>query len=92
MKKLGVPSEKALSLALGAEVALWTEQADSGSADSKIWPRAAALAERLWSNPEQTWQEAQGRLLEHRQRLVDLGVHPDGIQPQWCRYNEGHCI
>lgn len=35
-------------LALGAEVAIWSDQIDSYTLDSRTWPRAAALAERLW--------------------------------------------
>lgn len=34
---------------LGAETPLWSEQADEQSLDGRIWPRASALAERLWT-------------------------------------------
>lgn len=38
---------------LGAEAALWTEVVSPDMLDARIWPRAAALAERFWSAPEQ---------------------------------------
>nr|XP_045602904.1 chitooligosaccharidolytic beta-N-acetylglucosaminidase-like isoform X2 [Procambarus clarkii] len=78
-------------LILGGEAALWTEQADDTAVDSKLWPRGSALAERLWTNPDSTWQAAEARLIHHRQRLVKRGVMAERIQPQWCHQNEGFC-
>ncbi|XP_069701627.1 chitooligosaccharidolytic beta-N-acetylglucosaminidase isoform X2 [Periplaneta americana] len=81
----------ARELVLGAEAALWSEQADESSLDGRFWPRAAAMAERLWTNPDEGWQQAEYRLLAHRERLVQRGLQSEALEPQWCYQNEGYC-
>ncbi|KAF2899729.1 hypothetical protein ILUMI_06455 [Ignelater luminosus] len=76
---------------LGAEAALWTEQVDDTSVDSRIWPRAAALAERLWAEPTTNWRAAEPRMLIHRQRLVNRGIQADALEPEWCLQYEENC-
>ncbi|KAJ8925414.1 hypothetical protein NQ315_009246 [Exocentrus adspersus] len=76
---------------LGGEVSLWSEQFDSASIDSRLWPRAAALAEVLWTEPSTDWKMAEQRFLVHRERLVVLNIDTDGVEPEWCLQNEEHC-
>ncbi|XP_058465149.1 chitooligosaccharidolytic beta-N-acetylglucosaminidase-like [Malaya genurostris] len=79
------------SQVLGAEGALWTEQADQLTLDARLWPRLSALAERLWTDPRSGWQRADSRMLIHRERLVENGIAAESLQPKWCLQNEGNC-
>lgn len=76
---------------LGAEAAIWSEQIDESNLHSRFWPRASALAERLWSNPKNGWRNAEGRLLIHRERLIENEIPAEAVQPEWCLQNEGEC-
>ncbi|XP_066589090.1 chitooligosaccharidolytic beta-N-acetylglucosaminidase [Prorops nasuta] len=79
------------NLILGGEATLWSEQVDSTSVDSRLWPRSAALAERLWAEPKSSWIHAEQRMLQHRERLVRRGIFADSLEPEWCLQNQGSC-
>lgn len=92
----GLTDEEA-KLVLGGEVALWSEQADPTVLDARIWPRASAMAEALWSgNRDKTgmkrYADATDRLNEWRYRMVaGRGIRAEPIQPLWCIRNPGMC-
>uniref|UniRef100_A0A2H8U0P4 Beta-hexosaminidase n=1 Tax=Melanaphis sacchari TaxID=742174 RepID=A0A2H8U0P4_9HEMI len=87
-----LPMANNSNLILGAETCMFSEFADDFNLDIKVWPRAAALAERLWSDPPTNALAAEYRLLQHRERLISLGIKPDRITPEWCNDREGECI
>ncbi|MFH0892803.1 MAG: family 20 glycosylhydrolase [Bacteroidota bacterium] len=43
-------TEKEQKLILGGEATMWAELVTPENVDSRIWPRTAAIAERLWSS------------------------------------------
>ncbi|KIX05982.1 uncharacterized protein Z518_03956 [Rhinocladiella mackenziei CBS 650.93] len=77
----------------GGEVLMWSEQTDSIDLDTKLWPRAAAAAEVLWSGlrEETMLEDASKRLGEWRERgVTDLGIRMSPVQMTWCLM-EGAC-
>ncbi|KAJ3076318.1 hypothetical protein HDU98_004302 [Podochytrium sp. JEL0797] len=77
-----------LKLILGAEAAIWGETIDASNLDTKLWPRAAALAEALWSSFDDAANkdmfEAEPRLSVMRDRLISRGMRAEAIHPAWC--------
>lgn len=69
--KIEFPSEDIL----GGEAAQWTELADADNLETRIWPRAAAIAERFWS-PKTVRDSADmyRRLFIESDRLAESGL------------------
>jgi hexosaminidase len=60
---------------LGGEACMWTEQTSPQDIDSRIWPRAAAIAERLWSPRDvDNVDDMYRRLAAESLRLEGLGL------------------
>ncbi|MDP8982821.1 MAG: family 20 glycosylhydrolase [Acidobacteriota bacterium] len=67
------PEER--SRILGGEAAEWAEYATAENVDNRIWPRTAAIAERLWSPAQVTDVASMYRRLEAVSReLETLGL------------------
>jgi hexosaminidase len=67
------PEEK--KLILGGEACMWSEYVSPENIDSRIWPRTAAIAERLWSSQDVTDVNSMYQRLQQVSRWLDwLGL------------------
>lgn len=67
---------------------IWGEHADPLSLQERVWPRACATAERLWSERSvNNTAAAQARLVKFRcNTLVRRGIRATPIRPDFCPY------
>jgi len=56
---------------LGGEACMWSELVDAETVDSRIWPRTAAIAERLWSQKDVTDVESMYTRLQAVSRMLE---------------------
>ncbi|NWU11074.1 HEXB hexosaminidase, partial [Cephalopterus ornatus] len=64
-------SEEQKKLLIGGEACLWGEFVDATNLTPRLWPRASAVGERLWSSRNVTdLQDAFRRLTSHRCRML----------------------
>ncbi|XP_016529204.1 beta-hexosaminidase subunit alpha isoform X2 [Poecilia formosa] len=81
-------TEKQKSLVIGGEVCLWGEYVDATNLSPRLWPRASAAAERLWSNERQTScvERAFPRLQEFRCKLLRRGIQAEPLYVGHCKH------
>ncbi|OAA48795.1 beta-hexosaminidase precursor [Cordyceps fumosorosea ARSEF 2679] len=82
---------------IGAAAPLWSEQVDDTVISGKMWPRAAALAELVWSGnrdpktgKKRTTALTQ-RILNFREYLVASGVGATPVVPKYCLQHPHAC-
>jgi len=77
---------------LGGEACMWAELASAETVDSRIWPRLAAIAERLWSAPDVTDVDSMYRRLEAVSRMLEwTGIqHRSNYVPMLDRLSGNH--
>ncbi|CAG9768894.1 unnamed protein product [Ceutorhynchus assimilis] len=74
-----------LSQVLGGEVCLWSEQVSPDDVETRLWPRTAAFAERVWSDPDIIDIDDVARRIDfHSERLKERGFRVAAIWPQIC--------
>lgn len=73
------------ALVMGGEAAMWGEGVNHFSFETRVWPKASAVAERLWSAMGMNDAEAaKPRLMGHVCRLNHFGIRASPIGPGFC--------
>ncbi|KAJ5218361.1 Beta-N-acetylhexosaminidase [Penicillium cinerascens] len=81
---------------IGAEAPLWSETVDDATVSTLVWPRAAALAELVWSGnrspdgQKRTTLMTQ-RILNFREYLLANGVMAAPLTPKYCLQHPHAC-
>ncbi|KAJ3499673.1 hypothetical protein NLG97_g144 [Lecanicillium saksenae] len=90
-------SEAQAKHVIGASSPLWSEQVDDTIISGKMWPRAAALGELVWSGnkdpktgKKRTTTFTQ-RLLNFREYLVANGIGATPVVPKYCLQHPHAC-
>lgn len=88
---MALPPDKTKYI-LGGEATMWSEFVTPEIIDSRIWPRTAAIAERLWSPADVVDIEDMYRRLEYTSfRLEELGLTHEKNYDMMLRRLTGGC-
>ncbi|MCI4394502.1 hypothetical protein PGIGA_G00169580 [Pangasianodon gigas] len=72
-------------LVIGGEACLWGEYVDATNLTPRLWPRASAVAERLWSDENvKDISSAYTRLVKHRCRMLRRGIPAEPLFMGYC--------
>ncbi|XP_049721689.1 beta-hexosaminidase subunit beta [Elephas maximus indicus] len=82
-------SQEQKKLVIGGEACLWGEYVDATNLTPRLWPRASAVGERLWSHGDvRGLEDAYNRLMRHRCRMVRRGIAAQPLFTGYCNYEE----
>ncbi|XP_060719583.1 beta-hexosaminidase subunit beta isoform X1 [Tachysurus vachellii] len=77
-------------LVIGGEACLWGEYVDATNLTPRLWPRASAVAERLWSDENvNDIVNAYTRLVKHRCRMLRRGIPAEPLFVGFCPHEYG---
>ncbi|XP_036817168.1 beta-hexosaminidase subunit alpha isoform X1 [Oncorhynchus mykiss] len=81
-------TEQQKKLVIGGEVCMWGEYVDATNLSPRLWPRASAAGERLWSDERMTSSviDAFPRLVDFRCRLLRRGIQAEPLFVGHCRH------
>ena len=80
-------------LVLGSEIAVWSELNGDENIHAKLWPRGAALSDRLWSeNIQYDLIKISQRQIKFAEYLKDRGTPTSPITGRYCEKFADQCF
>ncbi|XP_024588539.1 beta-hexosaminidase subunit beta isoform X2 [Neophocaena asiaeorientalis asiaeorientalis] len=82
-------SQEQKKLVIGGEACLWGEYVDATNLTPRLWPRASAVGERLWSHKDvRGLEDAYRRLTIHRCRMLRRGIAAEPVFTGYCDHED----
>lgn len=89
----GIPTQYFKDI-IGGEVCLWGESVDDNNLEPRLWPRAAAGAERWWRDIPLQMNKLDDtfyRIAMQRDWMVYQGIVSSPVQPEFCTLYPAYC-